>query len=137
MEPNTVCSQSLSDVTPILNGISTTDCASPFGSGAQYCRSKRSPLSTLDIPFHIKDTNTREGQELRVLHDEEVRCIEIGHEMMASLVFISSWVCRLMSRRRNVDVPRSCSGLHQSKNHSVPHVTRNCPSKKKDAYSSP
>ncbi len=59
-DPNTVCSQSLSDITPILNGISATDCALPFGSGAQYCRSKYSPLSPLDVPFHIKDT-TLEG----------------------------------------------------------------------------
>ncbi len=51
-DPNTVLSitprppapQSPSDVTPILNGtlgISATDCALPFGSGAKHCRSKR------------------------------------------------------------------------------------------------
>ncbi len=47
--------QSLPDVTPILNGISPTDCF-PIGSGAKY----RYPLSSLDVPFHItegRDTN--------------------------------------------------------------------------------
>ena len=87
-DPNTVRSQSLSDVTPILNGISATDCSLPFGSGAQYCRSKRSPLSPLDVPFPIKDTEATGGQKLRLPWDEEGRCIEIGRETSACTPFI-------------------------------------------------
>ncbi len=87
-DPNTVLSQSLSDVTPILNGISATDYASPFGSGAQYCKSKRNPLSLLDVPFHIKETDARGGQKLRLPRDEEARCIEIGRETTVSVVYV-------------------------------------------------
>ncbi len=118
-DPNAVCSQSLSDVTQILNGARL--CFRRLGLAPNIA----DPNAAFSLPWTFLFTDARGGQKLRLPRDEESRCIEIGRETTASLAFVSSWVCRLMSRRRYVHVTRPYSGLHQSKNHSVTRVTRN------------